>query len=46
MCIEYVCIEKWSEGLGRSSKHRLMNIPLGLTALKRTHLLAIVKPKA
>jgi len=43
MCIEYVCIEKWSEGLGRSSKHRLMNILLGLTALKRTHLLAIVK---
>jgi len=32
MCIEYVSIEKWSEVLGKSNKHRLMNIPLGLTA--------------
>jgi len=32
MCIEYVSIEKRSEVLGRSNKHRLMNIPLVLTA--------------
>ena len=45
MCIGYVCTEKWSEGLRRSSKHRLMNIPLGLL-LMRTHVLSIARPKA
>jgi len=32
MCIDFVNTEKRSEVLGRSPKHRLRNIPLGLTA--------------
>jgi len=32
MCTEFVCIEKLSKVIGRSSERRLMNIPLGVTA--------------
>jgi len=40
MCVEYVYIKKWSEGLGRLREPRLISASLGLAAKRRTHVLA------